>query len=416
MNHSFLRVAVFLLIYAFVAIQGKSQQKFTSPVTTISQYVPPGGYDTGIVVGAERVSEYMPLLKNKKVAVVANQSSLIKGTHLVDSLVKYGIQVKKVFTLEHGFRGTASAGEIITTEMDSKTGLPLVSLYGKEKKPSVASLKDVDVIVFDIQDVGARFYTYISSLHYIMQAAAENKKEVWILDRPNPNGFYVDGPVLNEKYKSFIGMHKVPVVHGMTIGEYAQMINGEKWLGKGLVCTLKIIACKGYTHRSLYKLPVPPSPNLRTMESVYAYPSMCLLEGTAVSVGRGTVFPFLFYGMPGFKNGDTTLTPVSTQSAKKPTFEGKLCKGYRLTEKEIDALIKSPGLNLEWLGKAYDNCPDKTKFVPEKGSFNLLCGNAWVRQLLLKGESTGEIHYDWRDELEQFKLIRKKYLLYEDFE
>lgn len=416
MNHSFFSVLAFLLMYAFVVIPCNAQQKFVSPVTVTSQYVPPGGYDTDIIVGAERVSDYMSLLKNKRVAVVANQTSLIKKTHLVDSLLAYGINVKKVFTLEHGFRGKASAGETIQTVKDEKTGLPLVSLYGKDKKPTAAALKDVDIILLDIQDVGARFYTYISSLHYIMQAAAENKKEVWVLDRPNPNGFYVDGPVLNEKYKSFIGMHKVPIVHGMTIGEYAQMINGEKWIGAKLNCKLVVIPCEGYTHKSLYKLPVGPSPNLQTMEAIYAYPSFCLLEGVEVTVGRGTEFPFLFYGSPLYKEGDTTLIPKSGMAAKNPPLEGKSCTGYRLTQYEIDALIKQPGLNFQWLDKAYEQYPGKNSFFNASGSFKLLCGTDLIRELLVSRESPGEYRHNWKNELDQFKLIRKKYLLYEDFE
>jgi uncharacterized protein YbbC (DUF1343 family) len=415
-NHSFFKLFAFLLIYAIGLSWGRAQTKFVNPVIIKNNYAPPGGYDTNIVVGAVRTEQYLPLLRNKKVAVVANQTSLINKTHLVDSLLQLKIDVKKVFTLEHGFRGTASAGETITSTRDEKTGLPLVSLYGKLKKPSAESLAGVDVILFDIQDVGARFYTYISSLHYIMQAAAENNKEVIVLDRPNPNGFYVDGPVLQMKYKSFIGMHPVPVVHGMTIGEYAQMINGEKWLENSLVCNLKIVTCENYTHKSLYKLPVPPSPNLQTMESVYAYPSLCLLESTMASVGRGTSFPFMFYGMPEFKNGDTVLTPLSSAVAKNPPFVNQKCKGFRLKITEIDSLVLAPGLNLKWLLNGYNNSPDKKTFIPYKGSFYFICGNAKIRDMMVSGKSASAISQSWQNEVNKFKTVRKKYLLYPDFE
>ena len=290
-----------------------------------------------IQVGAEQTQKYLPLLKNKRIALVANQSSLINSTHLVDSLLALNINLVKIFSPEHGFRGNADAGEVVSDNIDGKTGIPVISMYGKNKKPQSENLKDVDIMVFDLQDVGVRFYTYISSLHYVMEACAGNNIPLIVLDRPNPNGFYIDGPVLEKEFTSFIGMHPVPIVYGMTIGEYAKMINGEKWLKNEVKCDLTVIKCENYTHNSLYKLPVKPSPNLPDITSVYLYPSLCLFEGTIMSVGRGTKFPFHCYGHPDFKIASFKFKPVSIPgAAKHPKYEGKTCNGINVSDyKEV---------------------------------------------------------------------------------
>jgi len=371
-----------------------------------------GNYNDSITVGAKRTDEYLKLLKDKKVAITANQSSLVGKTHLVDTLKSLGINVTKVFALEHGFRGNVQAGEHIKNGKDSKTGIPIVSLYGNSKKPKAETLKDVDVIIFDIQDVGARFYTYISSLHYIMEAAAENGKEVIVFDRPNPNGFYVDGPVLEDKYKSFVGMHPVPVVHGMTIGEYAQMINGEGWLKNKAKCKLTVIACVNYKHDDLYHLPVPPSPNLRTDNAILLYPSLCLFEGTIVSVARGTDFPFEAIGMPGFTKGNFKFTPKSVEAAKNPPHKDVECSGYNLADKGKE-IVLSKELNLSWLIDFYNNCPDKKTFFETDGMFKLLAGTEQLRKQLEEGKTEKEIRDSWKPGLEKFRETRGKYLIYE---
>lgn len=367
-----------------------------------------------ILTGADRTAVYLPMIGNKRVAVVANQTSTIRGVHLVDSLHTHQIRITKVFALEHGFRGDVQAGEHIRNGKDAKTGIPIVSLYGSNKKPKPEQLTDVDVILFDIQDVGARFYTYISSLHYLMEAAAENGKQVIVLDRPNPNGFYVDGPVLNMKHKSFVGMHPVPIVHGMTVGEYAQMINGEGWLNNKIKCDLVVVNCENYTHDSTYILPVKPSPNLSSQQSIYLYPSLCLFEGTTVSVGRGTDFPFQVIGMPGYTKGDFTFTPRSVQAAKKPPHMDVECRGYDLRDNANDVL-KEKKINLHWLLEMYENCPDKNSFFENDGMFTLLSGGTTLRQQIESGKSEEEIRQSWKDGLEQFSRIRSQYLLYPDF-
>ncbi len=365
-------------------------------------------------VGADRTSEYLPLLKGKNVAVIANQSSNIKQTHLVDSLLKLGVVVKKVFCPEHGFRGTVDAGEKVASEKDSKTGLPVISLYGKNKKPSPEQLKGIDVVIFDIQDVGVRFYTYLSTLHYAMEACAENGKQLIVLDRPNPNGFYVDGPVMEDAYKSFLGMHPVPIVYGMTIGEYAQMINGEGWLKGGEKCNLKVITIEGYTHRDLYELPVRPSPNLPNMASVYLYPSLGLFEGTVVAVGRGTDLPFQVIGLPTLQKGNYTFTPQPKPGATDPKYKGQICKGYNLTDFGNEYMKDFKKIYLYWLIGTYQNTPDKTTFFDD--NFNYHAGNATLQKQIKDGATEEQIRSSWVDGIKKFKVIRKKYLLYPDFE
>jgi len=362
-----------------------------------------------VSVGAEQTADYLPLLEGKKVGVVGNQSSLIGETHLVDSLLSSGVDVVKVFSPEHGFRGDADAGEHVSSEKDQKTGLPIVSLYGKNKKPTQVQLKGLDVVVFDIQDVGVRFYTYISTLHYVMEACAEAKIPVIILDRPNPNGHYVDGPVLDMKYTSFVGMHPVPIVYGMTIGEYGKMINGEGWLEKNLSCDLTVIPCKNYDHNTPYSLPVPPSPNLRSDVSIQLYPSLCLLEATTVSVGRGTDGPFERYGHPDFPEMDFSFTPKSGPGSKNPKHKDVKCYGYNMGDQEDR---RETRFKLNFLLNSNSLLKGKT-FVDRTQMFNLLAGNNELIQQLKNGASEEDIRASWEEELDAFRLIREKYLMYE---
>jgi len=371
-----------------------------------------------IKVGAERTSEYLNLIKGRSIALVANQSSNIANgknkVHLVDSLLALKINVKKVFCPEHGFRGNVDAGEHVTTEKDPKTGLPIISLYGKtNKKPSPADLKDIDIVIFDIQDVGVRFYTYLSTLHYVMEACAENKKQLIVLDRPNPNGYYIDGPVMEDKFRSFLGLHPVPLVYGMTIGEYAQMINGEGWLKGGIKCDLKVITLVGYEHKDLYELPVRPSPNLPNMASVYLYPSLGLFEGTIVSVGRGTDLPFQVIGHPTLQKTNFKFTPEAKPGASEPKYKGQICNGYNLADFGSEYMKDLKQIYLFWLKGTYANTPDKTNFFDE--NFNFHAGNATLQQQIKDNKSEEEIRASWQEGIKKFKLIRKKYLLYTDF-
>ncbi|HKJ49598.1 MAG TPA: DUF1343 domain-containing protein [Christiangramia sp.] len=367
-----------------------------------------------IITGANRTLEYLPLLKNKKVGIVGNQTSIIKTAkddhiHLVDSLLSLEIRISKVFAPEHGFRGTADAGEVIKDGMDSKTGLPVVSLYGDNKKPSSESLKDVDLMIFDIQDVGARFYTYISSLHYIMEACAENNVPLLILDRPNPNGSYIDGPILEPEHKSFVGMHPIPVVHGMTIAEYAKMINGEKWLKNGIQCELKIVEMENYDHSKSYSLPVKPSPNLPNDKSINLYPSLCFFEGTDVNAGRGTKNQFQVFGSP-FLNKEHynyTYTPEPMDGAKYPKHSGKKCYGKNLKD-----TAKLDSLNLEWLIEAYNNNENRNEFF--NSFFTKLAGTKKLQQQIESGISAQEIKDSWKNGLVEFRNLRDQYLIYKN--
>ena len=380
-------------------------QETIKPKTTTS---------TIIKTGAERTGLYLDVLKGKNIAVVANQTSVLEKrneqkeerefVHLVDSLLSLGINVKKVFAPEHGFRGKADAGEVVKDGFDTKTGLPIISLYGENKKPSAEQLKNIEVVVFDIQDVGARFYTYISSLHYVMEACAEAGIPVIILDRPNPNGHYIDGPVLELEHKSFVGMHKVPVVYGMTIGEYGQMINGEKWLKNGIQCDLKVIPLENYTHNTTYHLPVKPSPNLPNDKSINLYPSLCFFEGTSVSAGRGTEMQFQIYGSPFLSKSDFTFTPQPNEGAKYPKHENKLCFGENL--QEADNLKK---LDVSYLIKAYNQNSSKEFF---NNFFTKLAGTKKLQQQIEDHLSEEEIRKTWEKDLNEFKITRNFYLLY----
>ena len=366
-----------------------------------------------IQVAANRTEAYLPLLQGKNVGVVGNQTSVIfksekDYTHLVDSLLSRSVSIKRVFAPEHGFRGTADAGERIEDGIDSKTGLPIISLYGDQKKPDPQHLRDLEVILFDIQDVGARFYTYISTLHYMMEACAEQGIQLIVLDRPNPNGHYIDGPVLEENYKSFVGMHPVPVVHGLTIGEYAQLINGEKWLMNGLQCDLKVITMENYSASRAYDLPIKPSPNLPNATSINLYPSLCFFEGTSVSAGRGTGMQFQVFGSPVLDSTyfDFEFTPISNPGAKYPKHENKLCFGKNLqNEKELDHL------NLDWLLQAYDHTQDQASFF--NSFFNKLAGNSSLKEQIQQGKTAEDIKESWQANLENYKSKIKPYLLYQ---
>jgi uncharacterized protein YbbC (DUF1343 family) len=369
--------------------------------------------------GADQTSEYLTDLKDMKVGMVVNPTSIIGNTHSVDSLRSLGINIVKVFGPEHGFRGEASAGAKVNSNIDAKTGLPVISLYGSHYKPTVEDLKGIDIMVFDIQDVGVRFYTYISTLHYIMEACAESKIKLIVLDRPNPNGFYVDGPVLEEKFKSFIGMHPIPILHGMTIGEYATMVNGEKWLKEKVRCDLKIVKLKGYTHDMDYTLPVKPSPNLNTQQSILLYPSLCLFEGTIISQGRGTHMPFQVLGSPALKGKyDFTFTPVSIKGmSETPLHQNQLCYGLDLRKYDTSVFKKTGQLNLSWLIDMYNAYPQKDKFFDFKQStqinnFNRLAGNDKLQKQIASGMSEQEIRASWEPQLSAYKEMRKKYLLY----
>ena len=364
---------------------------------------PAGG---GITLGAEQLDLILPQLAGKRVALLVNHTAMLGKTHLADTLLARGADIKKIFSPEHGFRGNADAGEMITHGTDPVSGLPIVSLYGNSKKPTAAQLSDVDMVIFDIQDVGLRFFTYISSLHYMMEACAENNKLLMILDRPNPNGSYVDGPVLEPSFQSFVGMHPIPVVHGMTLGEMAQMINGEGWLEGGVKCALKVISMKNYSREIPYNLPVKPSPNLPTQNAILWYPSICLFEGTVVSVGRGTAWPFEVIGNPQLKDYPFQFTPVSIAGmSKNPPHLNQVCYGL-----DLRTVTPQPGITLSYLIEFYANYPHKEEFFTPY--FNTLAGTDKLKEQIISGLSEKEIKNTWQRDLNAFKAKRKKYLLY----
>src|SRR5690554_6540380 len=424
----FKNTVLFFVMILFAGInfachaQDKSKDESQKPID----------YQVKISTGAEQSDKYLPLLKDRKVGILTNQTGIIEfwesgketnhsnngcgseadvamelvNSSVVDLLLEKNIDIQKIYAPEHGFRGTADAGELIKDGKDTKTGLPIISLYGNNKKPTKEQLAGIDVMLFDLQDVGARFYTYISSLHYLMEACAENNIPVIVLDRPNPKGATVDGPVLEMQHKSFVGMHPVPVLHGMTIGEYAKMINGEKWLKNGIQCDLTVIPVKNYNKSMFYSLPVKPSPNLPNDLSISLYTSLYFFEGTNVSVGRGTEKQFQIYGSPSLKNMAFTFTPKPNNGAKDPMHNGKLCYGEDLSQ---HAFID--GLSLKWLIKAYQNTSDKSKFF--NNFFVKLAGTSKLQKQIEQGLSETEIRKTWEKDLEKFKEIRKKYLLYE---
>ena len=388
--------------------------------------------NNSIIAGAERMQVYLPMLKGKAVAVFANQTSMVKNTHLVDTLLASGINIVKIFGPEHGFRGDADAGEQVKDAKDKKTGLPVISLYGNHKKPTPDDLKDVDVLIFDIQDVGVRFYTFISSLQYYLEAALENHKPLLILDRPNPNGFYVDGPVLDMQFTSFVGMQAIPIVYGMTIGEYALMLCGENQLSAKAnainaynVTTnptvdtpfhVQVIKCKNYDHNSKYILPVMPSPNLKEMQSIYLYPSTCFFEGTVLSEGRGTDKPFQVFGHPALPNNLYAFTPKPNAGAKNSKCFYLQCYGWNLSGSNEEVLkLLDNKIQLKYLIEAYKLFPGKDTFFLKNNFFNKLAGNDVLMQQVKDGKTAREIRSSWVPELNKFKVIRIKYLLYNDF-
>ena len=361
------------------------------------------------IIGIDKTEEYLPLIIDKNIAIVSNHTSQFikesKSIHLVDSLLKLNVQIKKVFAPEHGFRGNLDAGEKIINSIDEKTGIPIVSLYGKKRKPSFEDLDEIDVIIFDIQDVGARFYTYLSTMHYVMESCAENNIELIVLDRPNPNGHYIDGPVMTKESMSFVGLHPVPIVYGMTIGEYAKMINGEKWLRNNLNCKLKVIEITNYDRNKKYKLTFKPSPNLPNQQSINLYPSLCFFEQTPVSVGRGTEKQFQVIGTPYWENFKFNFTPKSMPGAKYPKHENLTCYGLNLENEEYLSKI-----DLKWLILAYKNEKNKDNFF--KSGFHRLAGNKLLEEQIKEGLPEKEIRKTWKNGLDNFKLIREKYLIY----
>jgi len=368
---------------------------------------------TTLRVGAERMDLYLPKIAGKRVGLVLNHTATVDKSHLLDTLLALGVRVEKVFVPEHGLRGTADAGEKVTDGKDPRTGVSVVSLYGKKRKPSPEDLAGIDVLLFDIQDVGVRFYTYISTLHYVMEGCAEANFPLMVLDRPNPNGHFVDGPILDTAYRSFVGMHPIPVAHGMTIGEYAKMINGERWLKDGIQCALEVIPCAGYTHDTPYDLPLKPSPNLPNMRSIYLYPSICYFEGTQVSLGRGTDKQFQVLGTPGFPKGDYTFTPEPKEGAMDPFLKGQLCRGYDLSTMDPMEIRNWRRINLSYLIQMYQDYPDKSKFFLANNFIDKLAGGDHLRKQIIAGMSEAEIRATWQPGLRAFQAVRNKYLLYQ---
>jgi uncharacterized protein YbbC (DUF1343 family) len=407
---NFLKNTVLLFVFVLISCGSKTKKQLSSDDEILKQVQD----NKNVIVGANQTEKFLPLLNGKKVGIVANQTSVIFKsdgyTHLVDSLVSLNINVTRVFAPEHGFRGKADAGEKVVDGIDTKTSLPILSLYGKNKKPNSTQLENIDLIVFDIQDVGARFYTYISTLHYVMEACAEANIPVLILDRPNPNGHYIDGPVLEAKHKSFVGMHPVPVVHGMTIGEYAQMINGEQWLDKGIQCKITVFPIENYTHKMRYNLPIKPSPNLPNDVAINLYPSLCFFEGTNVSVGRGTDKQFQIFGSP-FLNTDMfpytyQFTPQPNEGAKYPKHQDKLCYGMDLSETN-----RINRLDLNYLIEAYQATEKKEEFFND--FFTKLAGTKSLQEQIENGHTAYEIKKNWVRGLQEYDTMRQAYLLYD---
>ncbi len=367
---------------------------------------------SSVTIGAQQFSSYLPKLKGKKVAIVTNQTGLINNTSIVDTLLSLKVKVKKIFGPEHGFRGTTEAGEKVNSNIDKRTGLPVISLYGANKKPNAKDLTGIDVVVYDIQDIGVRFYTYISTLCYVMEACAENKKELIVLDRPNPNGFYIDGPVLKEEFKGFLGLHQVPLVYGMTCGEYASMANSEGWLKNNVKCKLTVIKCLNYDRKATYELPVKPSPNIPNATAVLLYPSLGLFEGTVMSLGRGTKFPFQVIGHPNFPDTSFSFMPLPSELSKTPKYVNEKCFGYDLRKNPYTT--SHPGkIDLSWLITSYVKLRKEDFF---DRNFNYHAGNSELQEQIKKGVTEAEIRNSWKKDIEKFKFLRKKYLLYPDFE
>ena len=397
-----------ILLSIFSCARGNNKSNNESPANEHNQVQE----NTSIKVGAEITEAYFTLIEGKRVAVMTNQTGIVGDHHLVDILINEKFNVVGIFSPEHGFRGTADAGEHVASSVDEKTGIPIWSLYGSGSgKPSAEKMKEFDVLLFDMQDVGLRFYTYYISMMRLMDACAEHNKKMIVLDRPNPNGMYIDGPILDMKHKSGVGALPIPVVHGMTLGELALMINGEKWLPQGRVCDLTVVPCENYTHQTLYELPIAPSPNLPNIHSIYLYPSTCLFEGTVMSLGRGTSFPFEVYGHPDYKNSNFSFTPRSVAGAKNPPLLNKKCFGMDLRETPDNVIIEN-GFDLSYVIDAYNNLNIGNKFFTS--FFELLVGVDYIRQDIIAGKSADEIKAKWVDDVEKFRLQRKPYLLYSE--
>lgn len=394
-----LKFFVFLMLFF--------QQNCTAGPTEVQEDAPKDP-----VVAAERTDVYFPLLENKKLGLMVNHTSLVGSTHLVDTLLSTGMQVEVVFAPEHGFRGDADAGAVIGDGVDDKTGVKLLSLYGSKHKPDPEDLAGLDLVIFDIQDVGARFYTYVSSMTYLMEACAEQGIPFLVLDRPNPIGHYVDGQVLDTAYSSFVGLHPIPVVHGLTVGELATMINGEGWLNNGVKADLQVITCENYDHQTFYDLPVAPSPNLPNMKAIYLYPSTCFFEGTIASEGRGTEKQFQIFGHPDFPAGDYEFTPVSRKGALKPKLEGQLCRGFDLSGLSMDSLRNITTLQINYLIDFYRDFPDKDALFLKNLYLDKLAGGSELREAILSGTSAEAIRASWQPGLDAYKEKRKAYLLY----
>ena len=375
-------------------------------------------FDPEITVAAARFEQYEPFIKGKRLGLVVNHTAMVNNSHLVDTLLKRGHTIKRIFAPEHGFRGEADAGEQVANSIDKVSKIPIVSVYGQNKKPKPADVADLDLLIFDIQDVGVRFYTYTSTMSYIMEICAEMDKPLLILDRPNPNGDKVDGFILEKQYRSFVGLHPVPILHGLTVAEYARMINGEGWLDGGKSCNLYYVPCDNYTHKSYYQLPQPPSPNLKDMRAIYLYPSLCFFEGTTVSVGRGTEKPFQQYGHPDWtaQQNSYSFVPEPKAGAKNPLHKARRCYGVDLSQIDMNVLQKNKGLDLNYIVAAYRQATDKNKFFLNSNFLELLAGSRRLRESLEKGLKPEQITALWQKEVSEYKLLRKRYLLYADFE
>lgn len=405
-----MRVILFILV--LVCLAGCSSSQTSQSETNIEK---------GLLTGAEQTQIYIPLLEGKRVAIMANQTSIIGNSHLVDSLQKRGINIVKVFGPEHGFRGNASAGAKVADETDPATGIPIISLYGAKNKPSKQDMADVDILIYDLQDVGCRFYTNINALARLMESCYESGKKMLILDRPNPNGYLIDGPVLDMKLKSGIGMFPIPIAHGLTVGEFAQMVNGEGWLSNKVKADITIIPVANYAHNMSYVLPVKPSPNLNTQQSIMLYPSTCLFEGTYLNHGRGTYFPFTVFGSPELKGiYSFSFTPTGIKGmAETPLFMNQVCYGLDLRDYDIEKLKKTKQINLSWMIELYNKHPHKEKFFDSKlsnqmGNIDKLSGTYLFRQQIIDGKSEKEIRTSWEPGLSEYKVMRKKYLMYPD--
>jgi uncharacterized protein YbbC (DUF1343 family) len=401
----------FIAVLLIATYQNPSQQKVTAGSNT----------KDSMKTGADQTEKYLPYLKGKRVAILANQTSIIGNRHLVDSLQSRGVNIVKVFGPEHGFRGNASAGVEVSDEKDQKTGIPIISLYGKKNKPTKEDLADVDIVIYDVQDVGVRFYTNINALSRLMEACAESKKELMILDRPNPNAYLIDGPVLDMKYRSGIGMFPIPMSHGLTVAEFALMANGEGWLTNKVKCSLKIIPVANYNHSMYYTLPVKPSPNLNTQQAIMLYPSTCMFEGVYVNHGRGTYYPFTVVGAPYFKDKYSfSFTPTGIKGmAETPLFADQVCYGLDLRNYDVNLLLKSKKINLQWIMELYKASPQKEKFFDSKQSremnnIEIQIGSGLFRQQIIDGVSEEEIRKSWEPGLSNYKKMRKKYVIYKD--